>query len=49
MVSSKLVGKEKNSIISNYLGIPESAYDSQGNKVWSCKLDIYGKIKTLIT
>jgi len=45
--SAKLVGKEKYSIISNYLGTPESAYDSQGNKVWSCELDIYGKIKHL--
>ena len=30
-----------------YLGTPKSAYDSQGNKVWSCELDIYGKIKHL--
>ena len=45
--SAKLVGKEKYSIVSNYLGTPESAYDSQGNKVWSCELDIYGKIKHL--
>jgi len=43
--SAKLVGKEKYSIISNYLGTPESAYDSQGNKVWEREIDIYGKVK----
>ncbi|WP_338794227.1 DUF6531 domain-containing protein [Bernardetia sp. MNP-M8] len=43
--SAKLVGKEKYSIISNYLGTPESAYDSQGNKVWEREIDIYGTVK----
>ena len=35
----------KNLINSNYLGTPESAYDSQGNKVWEREIDIYGKVK----
>ncbi len=45
--SAKLVGKEKYSIISNYLGTPESAYDATGKKVWSCELDVYGNIRSL--
>ena len=46
--SAKLVGKEKYSIVSNYLGTPESVYDSKGKKVWSCELDVYGKIRNLV-
>jgi len=31
-------------IISDYMGAPVEAYDSDGKKVWEQELDIYGKV-----
>ena len=31
------------SIVSDYLGTPQQAYDKEGNKVWEQELDIYGR------
>ncbi|MFY0519797.1 RHS repeat-associated core domain-containing protein [Lysinibacillus sp. UGB7] len=30
---------------SDYLGTPVEAYDQEGKRVWSAKLDIYGRVK----
>ncbi|MEJ5054701.1 DUF6531 domain-containing protein, partial [Sphingobacterium sp. MYb382] len=43
----KIVGKETYSIVSDYLGTPNFMYNAQGEKVWECTLDIYGKVRTL--
>ncbi|WP_432702810.1 RHS repeat domain-containing protein [Lysinibacillus sphaericus] len=36
------------SIIRDYLGTPVEAYDVQGKQIWSCELDIYGRVKHFI-
>ncbi|WP_342503648.1 RHS repeat-associated core domain-containing protein [Lysinibacillus sp. FSL L8-0126] len=36
------------SIIRDYLGTPVEAYDTQGKKIWTCELDIYGRVKKFI-
>ncbi|WP_053486142.1 DUF6531 domain-containing protein [Lysinibacillus sp. FJAT-14745] len=43
--SAKITSEGNFSIISDYLGTPVKAYDEEGNQVWSCELDIYGRIK----
>ncbi|MDB0613889.1 RHS domain-containing protein [Tenacibaculum maritimum] len=45
--SAKLVGGERYSILSDYLGTPIQAYDARGNIIWECELDIYGKVRNL--
>ena len=45
MPSAKLVGKEKYSIISDYIGKPTHAYNSVGDLVWSAEYDIYGDLR----
>jgi len=42
---AKITSEGIYSIISDYLGTPSEAYDSDGNKVWSNELDIYGQSK----
>ncbi|MGM5629404.1 HNH/ENDO VII family nuclease [Apibacter raozihei] len=44
---AKLVGKEKYSIVSDYLGRPLQAYDAQGGKVWEAVYDIYGGLRNI--
>ena len=44
---AKLQGGKSYSIITDHLGTPTEAYDEEGKKVWSCQLDIYGKIRKL--
>ncbi|WP_088825471.1 RHS repeat-associated core domain-containing protein [Listeria goaensis] len=43
--SAKMTANGNYSILSNYLGVPEEAYDSEGNLVWSMALDIYGRVQ----
>ena len=43
--SAKITREGIYSIISDYLGTPSEAYDTDGNKVWSNELDIYGQSK----
>lgn len=45
--AAKLVGDKRYSIITDYLGTPVEAYADTGEKVWSCDLDIYGKVRKL--
>lgn len=42
---AKMTKEGSYSIISDYLGTPVEAYDSEGNQVWSAELDIYGRVK----
>ena len=42
---AKLTETEKRSIATNYMGTPESMYDDTGEKVWSCELNSYGKVR----
>ncbi|QAR31152.1 RHS repeat-associated core domain-containing protein [Ornithobacterium rhinotracheale] len=30
------------------MGTPVQAYNAQGEKVWDCELDIYGKVRTIV-
>lgn len=42
--AAKIQGDRQCSIVSDYLGTPVQMYDSEGNKIWDCTLDIYGKV-----
>ena len=42
--TAKIQGDKSCSIVSDYLGTPIQMYDKQGNKIWDCTLDIYGKV-----
>ena len=44
--TAKIQDGKQYSIVSDYLGTPIQMYDEQGNKVWNCTLDIYGKVTT---
>jgi len=44
---AKIKGAETYSIVTDYLGTPAEMYDSEGNRVWACELDIYGKVRIL--
>ncbi len=44
---AKIKGTETYSIVTDYLGTPAEMYDSEGNRVWACELDIYGKVRIL--
>ena len=43
--TAKLTGKKKLSIVSNYMGTPEAMFREDGEKVWSCELNSYGKVR----
>ena len=43
---AKITGDNHYSIITDYLGTPVEAYNSQGKKVWSAELDVYGRVLT---
>ena len=43
--SAKLVGKQRYSIVSDYIGKPVQAYDDNGDVVWEVAYDIYGGIR----
>lgn len=45
--SAKIVANETFSIISDYIGRPVQAYDTEGNKVWETDYDIYGRLRNL--
>ncbi|PST81855.1 hypothetical protein C7T94_16780, partial [Pedobacter yulinensis] len=44
---ARLQDDRRYTIVSDYLGTPTEAYDERGYKVWSCELDIYGKVRKL--
>ncbi|AWL77801.1 RHS repeat domain-containing protein [Capnocytophaga canimorsus] len=45
--TAKLVDNESFSIVSDYIGRPIQVYDQNGDSVWSCDYDIYGKLINL--
>ncbi|WP_143305675.1 RHS repeat-associated core domain-containing protein [Chitinophaga vietnamensis] len=45
--AAKIIGGKQYSIITDHLGTPAEAYDESGELVWSCELDIYGKVRKL--
>jgi len=45
--AAKLIQGKQYSIITDHLGTPCEAYDEAGQQVWSCELDIYGKVRKL--
>ncbi len=45
--AAKIINDKKYSIVCDYLGTPVQAYDSSGEKVWECALDIYDKAMTV--
>lgn len=42
---AKVAGRERYTIVHDYLGTPTQAYDSRGNLVWEMLLDVYGEVK----
>ena len=42
--AAKIRGDRQCSIVSDYMGTPVQMYDSEGNRIWDCTLDIYGKV-----
>jgi RHS repeat-associated protein len=44
---AKIINGKQYSVISDYLGTPCQAYDEAGENIWSCELDIYGKVRKL--
>ena len=44
---AKIVGNKTYSIICDYLGTPVQAFDDNGENVWECELDIYGKVRSI--
>ena len=45
MPTTKLVNGKAYSIISDHLGTPILAFDSESNEVWNRQLDIYGRVR----
>jgi RHS repeat-associated protein len=43
--TAKLTNKQKLSIATNYMGTPEAMYREDGEAVWTCKLNSYGKVR----
>ncbi|WP_346882950.1 RHS repeat-associated core domain-containing protein [uncultured Algibacter sp.] len=44
---AKIVGDKTYSVICDYLGTPVQAFNDQGENVWECELDIYGKVRSI--
>ncbi|SDE10609.1 RHS repeat domain-containing protein [Riemerella columbipharyngis] len=44
---AKLTDEDSYSIVQDYMGTPIQAFDSKGNVVWDCVLDIYGDVLEL--
>jgi RHS repeat-associated protein len=45
--AAKIIGGRSYSIVTDHIGTPCQAYDDTGEIVWSCELDIYGKVRKL--
>jgi RHS repeat-associated protein len=43
--AAKITEKEQLSIVTNYLGTPEAMYREDGETVWTCELNSYGKVR----
>jgi RHS repeat-associated protein len=43
--AAKITEKEQLSIATNYLGTPEAMYREDGEAVWTCELNSYGKVR----
>jgi RHS repeat-associated protein len=43
--AAKITEKQKLSIATNYLGTPEAMYREDGEAVWTCELNSYGKVR----
>ncbi|MFB0860868.1 DUF6531 domain-containing protein [Paenibacillus oleatilyticus] len=43
--AAKITPEGSFSIVTDHLGTPVEMYDHAGEKVWSCELDIYGKVR----
>jgi RHS repeat-associated protein len=43
--AARLTKAEKLSIVTNYMGTPEAMYREDGQAVWTCELNSYGKVR----
>jgi RHS repeat-associated protein len=43
--AAKITEKQKLSIATNYLGTPEAMYREDGEAVWTCELNSYGRVR----
>jgi RHS repeat-associated protein len=44
--AAKIAGDKAYSIVTDYLGTPVEAYDTDGNSVWERELNSYGRVRT---
>jgi RHS repeat-associated protein len=44
--TAKITNSEQLSIVTNYLGTPEAMYREDGETVWKCELNSYGKVSS---
>lgn len=44
---ARIINGRQYSIITDHLGTPCEAYNEEGERVWACELDIYGKVRKL--
>jgi RHS repeat-associated protein len=44
-LTAKITEKQQLSIVTNYLGTPEAMYREDGEAVWTCELNSYGKVR----
>jgi RHS repeat-associated protein len=42
---ARITDKQQLSIVTNYLGTPEAMYREDGEAVWTCELNSYGKVR----
>jgi hypothetical protein len=42
---AKITEQQQYSIVTNYLGTPEAMYREDGEEVWACELNSYGKVR----
>jgi RHS repeat-associated protein len=44
--AAKIRADQRLSIVSDYMGTPEAMYREDGEKVWTCELNSYGKVRS---
>jgi RHS repeat-associated protein len=43
--AAKITEQQQYSIVTNYLGTPEAMYREDGEEIWACELNSYGKVR----
>jgi len=45
--AAKLLGEQRYSIVTDYLGAPVAMFDAAGDKVWAADISVYGELRNL--